>query len=359
MYLKRYLAITWLVPCKTAAISVHILCTPCNHAHVYSVTPCKATHIGCRCVFSCNLPPALWAEQLGSSICYCGNMGVEWILKEESAQKIDPGEENYPTAPQTPWHFHPDSGTLPVSSSLSPDRGWWNEPTDTYTSYIWASKGFVCDSRRSWQNQHQLTDAHIYHSYRWVRTSAVSDHRSRHLQCVELFTDSQINYTADGMNWLTNMVQLYAVYLVGRLSPSVTKLGEMGAAEAVMEWSCSLYWRNWRWSSNTSSSRRRFSPLVESNHRKCHKVQLPTLCSSLITMPSVYLVIPNKMHRVNLQNFNQIQHFHKLNVTESWHPHLTVVQSMYICNKQSVELNAILHTLLVTQENKNKNSCGV
>ena len=142
-------------------------------------------------------------------------------------------------------------------------------------------KGFVCNNRRSWQNQHQLTDAHIYHSYRWVRTNAVSDNRSRHLQCVELFTDSQINYTADGMNWLTNMVQLCAAYLGGRLSPSVTKLGEMGAAEAVMEWSCSLYWRNWRCSSNTSSSRRCFSPLVESNHRKCHKVQLPTLCNSL------------------------------------------------------------------------------
>ena len=32
-------------------------------------------------------------------MCYCGNMGVEQILKIESAQKVDPGKENSPAVP--------------------------------------------------------------------------------------------------------------------------------------------------------------------------------------------------------------------------------------------------------------------
>ena len=32
-------------------------------------------------------------------MCYCSNTGVEWIPKYESAQKIDPEEDNSPTAP--------------------------------------------------------------------------------------------------------------------------------------------------------------------------------------------------------------------------------------------------------------------
>ena len=37
-------------------------------------------------------------------MCYCGNTGVERIRKQESAQKVDPGEENYLAAPaMTGW----------------------------------------------------------------------------------------------------------------------------------------------------------------------------------------------------------------------------------------------------------------
>ena len=32
-------------------------------------------------------------------MCYCSNTGVEQILKSESAQKVDPGEEKSPAAP--------------------------------------------------------------------------------------------------------------------------------------------------------------------------------------------------------------------------------------------------------------------
>ena len=37
-WLQCCLAGSWLVPCKTAAVSAHILCTPYKHAPVYSVT---------------------------------------------------------------------------------------------------------------------------------------------------------------------------------------------------------------------------------------------------------------------------------------------------------------------------------
>ena len=41
-----------LVPSETAAVSVHVLCMPYNHAPVYSVTSVKlkATEVGYMCV---------------------------------------------------------------------------------------------------------------------------------------------------------------------------------------------------------------------------------------------------------------------------------------------------------------------
>ena len=32
------LVVVWLVPCEAAAVFAHILCTPYNHAPVYSLT---------------------------------------------------------------------------------------------------------------------------------------------------------------------------------------------------------------------------------------------------------------------------------------------------------------------------------
>ena len=52
----------WLVPREIAAASAHVLCTPYNHAPVYSVTSCKATNVEGARVLSCNLPLALLAE---------------------------------------------------------------------------------------------------------------------------------------------------------------------------------------------------------------------------------------------------------------------------------------------------------
>ena len=49
-------------------------------------------------MFSYNLPSALLAEQRDLFTCDCGNTGVERIPKLLSAHKVDPGEENVPTA---------------------------------------------------------------------------------------------------------------------------------------------------------------------------------------------------------------------------------------------------------------------
>ena len=59
VYLQRYLVVAWLVlvPCEIAAASAHVLCTPYNHAPVYTVTIRKAIYAGaCLCLaVTCHL----------------------------------------------------------------------------------------------------------------------------------------------------------------------------------------------------------------------------------------------------------------------------------------------------------------
>ena len=56
-----YSVLTRLVPQETAAVSVYALCTPYNHAPVcLSLQFYSKTHTKGDCVFSCNLPAALW-----------------------------------------------------------------------------------------------------------------------------------------------------------------------------------------------------------------------------------------------------------------------------------------------------------
>ena len=45
-WVQRCLVVTWLVSRETVAVSGHVLCTPYNHAPVYSVTLFKATFSG-------------------------------------------------------------------------------------------------------------------------------------------------------------------------------------------------------------------------------------------------------------------------------------------------------------------------
>ena len=71
--------------------SRRVLCTPYTHA------PCHFRQSHIRelgvWVFLCNQPPVLWAEWPGSVTYCCGNTGLERIPKQESAQKVDPGEQ--------------------------------------------------------------------------------------------------------------------------------------------------------------------------------------------------------------------------------------------------------------------------
>ena len=80
--------------CRLGARSIYTI-------HQFTVSPPSKSH-ACIikygvCVFSCNLPSAVWAEWPGSFTCYYGNAGLYRYRK--SAWKADPGEENSPTAP--------------------------------------------------------------------------------------------------------------------------------------------------------------------------------------------------------------------------------------------------------------------
>ena len=71
-------ALAWLVPHETAAISAQVLCTPYNHA------PCHFMRSHIRKVYACLAVTChlhFLAEWPGSFTCYCGNTGVEQILK--------------------------------------------------------------------------------------------------------------------------------------------------------------------------------------------------------------------------------------------------------------------------------------
>ena len=80
--------VTWLATRESAAVKEQVLWTPYNHA------PCHFMHSHIHKVYA-SLAPALLAEWPGSFTCYCGNTGLKRIRKQESAQKVDPGEENY------------------------------------------------------------------------------------------------------------------------------------------------------------------------------------------------------------------------------------------------------------------------
>ena len=43
MHWQRYLVVAWLVPHEAAAVSALVLCTPYEHAPLYSVISFKAT----------------------------------------------------------------------------------------------------------------------------------------------------------------------------------------------------------------------------------------------------------------------------------------------------------------------------
>ena len=132
VYLQRCLVVAWLMPCETVAVLVHVLCTLYNHAPVYGhfirshmcgVHPCL--FVTCHLHFWQNDQDLLRddAEIHG----WNGS-------PNESAQKVDPGEENSSTTPQT---LDPSILRLELhTSELSP----YNEQTNMGDSSFFFSK---------------------------------------------------------------------------------------------------------------------------------------------------------------------------------------------------------------------------
>ena len=88
--------LAWLVPHETAAISAQVLCTPYNHApshfkqnHICKVYACLA--ITCHLHF--------WQNDQDLLRAIVVTQGWNGYQNKESAQKVNPGEENSPTTP--------------------------------------------------------------------------------------------------------------------------------------------------------------------------------------------------------------------------------------------------------------------
>ena len=121
VFWQHCLVVTWVVPHETVAVLVHILCTPYNHAPVYSVNLWKP-HMSGACVLSCNLPPAPLAEWPGSSSYSCGNRGRTDTKIRVSTRSLSwrrkfsccfSGDSNL-------WLINHKSGALPTELSPLP-----------------------------------------------------------------------------------------------------------------------------------------------------------------------------------------------------------------------------------------------
>ena len=84
--------------------SQHTFCVHHTTMHQFTMPPYSKPHTYGASVFSCDLPPVLLAGCLGSfgrmtGIFYVLLWGVEWILSQKWAQKVDPQEEDSHTTP--------------------------------------------------------------------------------------------------------------------------------------------------------------------------------------------------------------------------------------------------------------------
>ena len=85
------LGVTWLVPHAADAVLAHVLCTPYNHAPVYSVALFRATYIYICKVHQCLAIICLlhfWWHDRDFSCAAVVNMGVEQIPKQH--RKLTP-----------------------------------------------------------------------------------------------------------------------------------------------------------------------------------------------------------------------------------------------------------------------------
>ena len=86
----------------------------CCHLDAHSVYTIQACTMSCHFMQSrirrvhahlvVTFHMRFWQNGQDLFMCYCGNMGLEWTPKQESAQKADPREENSPATPA--WTFN-------------------------------------------------------------------------------------------------------------------------------------------------------------------------------------------------------------------------------------------------------------
>ena len=111
VYFQRCLAAPWLVPCETAAVSAHVLCTPYNHEQSHFIQ----SHTGRMHVYLiiiCHLH--LWQNDRDHLRTARGWNGY----RNESAQKVDPGAKKNSThscPDSNPRPFDHESGAVPLS----------------------------------------------------------------------------------------------------------------------------------------------------------------------------------------------------------------------------------------------------
>jgi len=76
--------VTWLVPRETAAVSVHVLCTPCNHVECHFI----GSHI--RRAVTCHLH--FWQNECTGIFftCYFGNTEVTYYIQYTPRIQIVP-----------------------------------------------------------------------------------------------------------------------------------------------------------------------------------------------------------------------------------------------------------------------------
>ena len=100
----------------------------------------------CVCVHACwswNRSLTDTCYRYCDDTCDCGNMRVDWILKKESAQKVDPGEENSSSASAGTW-----TGDLSITSpALYP----WAIPTPCllFFFFVFTCLDWLCICRKS------------------------------------------------------------------------------------------------------------------------------------------------------------------------------------------------------------------
>ena len=110
------------MPRETAAVSAQVLCTPNNHAPVYSVTSFEATCVGCMLCLTVTCHPHFWRNDrdfLRATAVTRGRYGY----RNKKHRKFDPGEENSLLAPQcrdsNPRPFSHETGAL-ITEPFSP-----------------------------------------------------------------------------------------------------------------------------------------------------------------------------------------------------------------------------------------------